>query len=155
MLDRILMTVGIVLYAVAVPYLEINATHVFNPDWVAHARLHEVWQLATNSVLGLLCLWWVWGPPRRRVLPSLVALSVTGGFLFANVIQGLYGGSMVHPDGSEKLALGVNVGLLGFGSVVLSSLWTLVRGLLTEDAPILRDQGAVLAVRESSRPWLC
>lgn len=31
MLDKILLTVGILLYGVVVPYLEINDTHVFNP----------------------------------------------------------------------------------------------------------------------------
>ena len=60
MIARILVTVGIVLYAVAVPVLEINDTHVFNPEWVPHARLHEVWQLVTNTAFGALSLWLVW-----------------------------------------------------------------------------------------------
>ena len=39
-----------------VPILDINATHVFNPDWTPHVRIHEVWQLLTNSSLGVLCI---------------------------------------------------------------------------------------------------
>jgi hypothetical protein len=42
-------------------------------------------------------------------------------------MQGLYGGSMVHPDGTEKTAFGINVGVIGFGWVFVSSVFTLVR----------------------------
>lgn len=42
-IPKLLVTIGILFYALAVPLLEINATHVFNPEWVPHARLHEVW----------------------------------------------------------------------------------------------------------------
>ena len=47
MLDKILLTISIALYAIAVPYLEINDTHVFNPDWVAHVR--KPLKVATHS----------------------------------------------------------------------------------------------------------
>jgi hypothetical protein len=51
-MNRIIITFCIVLYAIAVPFLEINDTHVFNPDWTPHVRIHEVWQLITNSGIG-------------------------------------------------------------------------------------------------------
>ncbi|MDI9245329.1 hypothetical protein [Marinobacter sp. CHS3-4] len=127
MLDKALITFGIVLYAVVVPYLEINDTHVFNSAWVAHAKLHEVWQLITNSSLGAVALWLTWFTADGRGKASLIALLVTGGFLAAFAMQDLYGGSMVHPDGTEKTAFGINVGVLGFGWVFLSSLFTLAR----------------------------
>ncbi|MEO9525351.1 hypothetical protein [Marinobacter alexandrii] len=127
MLDKILLTIGIVLYAVAVPYLEINDTHVFNPAWVAHARIHEVWQLFTNSSLGLVALWLTWFDSSGKGKASVIALLVTGGFLAAYLIQDLYGGSMVHPDGTEKALLGINVGVIGFGWVFASALFTLFR----------------------------
>lgn len=117
---RILVTICVLIYAVLVPVLEINATHVFNPAWVPHARLHEVWQLITNSALGLLCLWLTWS--RREVrLPSALAIIITGAFLLAYVVREGYGGSMVHPDGSEKLLLGINAGVMAFGLVILLS----------------------------------
>ncbi|WP_273427238.1 hypothetical protein [Marinobacter sp.] len=127
MLDKILLTIGIVLYAVVVPYLEINDTHVFNPAWVAHARIHEVWQLFTNSSLGLVALWLTWFDSSGKGKASVIALLVTGGFLAAYLIQDLYGGSMVHPDGTEKALLGINVGVIGFGWVFASALFTLFR----------------------------
>ena len=115
MIDKLLLTLSILLYAVVVPYLEINDTHVFNLAWVAHAKLHEVWQLITNSSLGAIALWLTWFSQNGRAQASAIALLVTGGFLAAFAMQDLYGGSMIHPDGSEKTALGINVGVLGFG----------------------------------------
>lgn len=34
---------------------------------------------------------------------------------------------MVHPDGTEKTAFGINVGVIGFGWVFMSSVFTLAR----------------------------
>lgn len=125
MLSRLFSTLAILLFALAVPLLEVNATHVFNPDWPAHARLHEVWQLITNSALGVVALWWVWVRGDVR-LPALLTLLVTGGFLAAYLLRSSYGGSMVHSDGSEKLLFGLSIGVVGFGTAVALSLAALV-----------------------------
>lgn len=116
MLAKLIITIGALLYGLGVPLLEINQTHVFNPQWEAHARLHEVWQLATNSALALLALWLTWRRQQIR-LASLLSMLVTGGFLFAYFARHFYGGSMVLSDGSEKLVLGINLGLFAFGIV--------------------------------------
>jgi len=114
MIQKILVTFCIVLYAVGVPYLEISSTHVFNPDWTPHVRIHEVWQLTTNVCIGILCLWLIWA--KDRVIHSaLLSMFITGGFLFAFALKGFYGGSMIYLDGSEKTILGLNIGLVGFG----------------------------------------
>ena len=116
MLAKLIITIGALLYGLGVPLLEINQTHVFNPQWEAHARLHEVWQLATNSALALLALWLTWRRQQIR-LASLLSMLVTGGFLFSYFARHLYGGSMLLSDGSEKLVLGINLGLFAFGIV--------------------------------------
>lgn len=118
MFSKIVITFGIVLYAIVVPVLEINATHVFNPDWPPHARIHEVWQLITNSSIGVLCLWFTW-KQGKVLLSSILSLLVTGGFLTAFALQESYGGSMKYLDGSEKTLLGLNIGVVGFGLVVI------------------------------------
>lgn len=110
MIAKLLVTVGIIFYAVVVPALEINATHVFNPAWEPHARLHEVWQLFTNTAIGAFSFWLVWFRGNLR-LPSLMTVFVMGGFLLSYWLRGYYGGSMVHSDGSEKLIFGINLGL--------------------------------------------
>jgi hypothetical protein len=119
---RVLVTIGVLIYALAVPVLEINDTHVFNPEWPPHARLHEVWQLATNSMIGLLSLWLAWGKGQVR-LSALLALLVMGGFLLAYALRDLYGGSMVLVEGSaERTLLGLNLGVVGAAIVVATAL---------------------------------
>ncbi|PXX59548.1 hypothetical protein SAMN05660489_04574 [Pseudomonas sp. LAMO17WK12:I10] len=107
MIAKLFVTIGIIFYAVVVPVLEINQTHVFNPAWEPHARLHEVWQL-----------WLVWLKSNLR-LSSLLTVFVTGGFLAAYGLQQSYGGSMVLTDGSEKLILGINLGLFAYTLAIL------------------------------------
>ena len=126
MAARILITIGVLIYALAVPLLEINDTHVFNPEWPPHARLHEVWQLATNSMIGLLALWWAWAKRDVRV-PAVLALLVMGGFLFAYASRDLYGGSMALSAGSaERTVLGLNLGVAGAMIVVTTAIAALV-----------------------------
>jgi hypothetical protein len=115
MIARVLITIGIALYAVAVPILEINDTHVFNPQWPPHARLHEVWQLISNTSIGLLSLWLTWFRNDLK-MPAILTFVVTGGFLAAYVLRASYGGSMLRSDGSELTLVGVNAGVLGFGA---------------------------------------
>ena len=124
---KLIITLSALLYGLGVPLLEINASHVFNPSWEAHARLHEVWQLATNSALALMSLWLVWGRNNIR-LPSILAMLVTGGFLFAYLVRDGYGGSMVLSDGSEKMLFGLNLGAFAFSLVFLLSLLALFLG---------------------------
>ncbi len=93
--------------------MDINETHVWNPDWTPHVRIHEVWQLITNSSIGVLCLWLVLYKKDTK-LSTLLSLIVTGGFLLALLLKDRYDGSMKYLDGSEKTVLGINLGVLGF-----------------------------------------
>lgn len=124
-MKKIVITFSILLYAIAVPFLEINATHVFNPDWTPHVRIHEVWQLLTNSGIGVLCLWLVWFKKETKI-STLLSMLITGGFLLAFILKDLYGGSMKYLDGSEKTLLGINIGVLGFGVAFILLLLTLI-----------------------------
>lgn len=123
-MNKYIITFSILLYAIAVPFLEINDTHVFNPDWTPHVRIHEVWQLITNSGIGLLCLWLVWVKKETKI-SAILSLLVTGGFLLAFALKEQYGGSMKYLDGSEKTLFGINIGILGFGIAFVLLLTTL------------------------------
>ncbi len=114
LVQKITITIAVILYAFVVPYLEINDTHVFNPDWTPHVRIHEVWQLLTNSSIGLFCLYLTWYKNELK-LSAILSLLVMGGFLLAFMIKDSYGGSMQFLDGSEKTILGINIGVVGFG----------------------------------------
>lgn len=128
MIKKIAITFSVFLYAFVVPYLDINETHVWNPDWTPHARIHEVWQLITNSSIGVVCLWLVWYKKEVR-LSALLSLIVIGGFLLAFFLKDGYGGSMKYLDGSEKTVLGINIGILGFG---IAFLFLILSHLLTK-----------------------
>lgn len=118
MIKKIAITFSVILYAIVVPFLDISETHIWNPDWTPHVRIHEVWQLITNSSIGIACLWLVWYK-KEVLLSTLLSLIVTGGFLLAFLLKDGYGGSMKYLDGSEKTVLGINIGVLGFGIAFL------------------------------------
>jgi hypothetical protein len=119
-----LLTFCAVVFGLVVPILEINPTHVFNPAWPAHARLHEVWQLATNSLIALYCLRKIW-LESKLAEAALLTLIVTSGFFIAWLTQASYGGSMLHADGTQPLLWGINIGVLGFGIVwgIAALIW--------------------------------
>ena len=50
---------------------------------------------------------------------------VTGGFLLAYVLRGAYGGSMQLSDGSEKMVLGINLGLFAYSLAIILALLAL------------------------------
>ncbi|WFL77725.1 hypothetical protein P7228_01260 [Altererythrobacter arenosus] len=107
MLLRIPIYLNALVFLVLIPYLEISPTHVFNPDWPAHAKLHEVWQLVTNGLLSILTVLLVRNA-RHALVSGATALAINVGFLAALAGAGSYGGSMAHSDGSELLVAGIN-----------------------------------------------
>lgn len=111
MASKLILTLCVLVFGAVVPVLETNATHVFNPLWPEHARLHEVWQLVSNSALAALCLYLAWGRSDVR-LASVIALCVSVGFLGAFSLADTYGGSMRHTDGSEIAVGGVHIAVV-------------------------------------------
>lgn len=102
MLPKIILTVCVSVFSVLIPYLEINASHVFNPDWIAHARFHEVWQLTTNILIGILCLWLIWIKNNIQIA-GVLSIIVMGGVLFAHLIEESYGGSVLSGNLSKTI----------------------------------------------------
>jgi hypothetical protein len=111
---------------VLLPILEVGPTHVFNPAWPGHARLHEVWQLITNSALGLFALWLAWRHGLERIACAIGLLQCLG-FLTAFALAPLYGGTMRHPDGTEMAIGGINVAVIVVGLSTIGLLG-LLRG---------------------------
>ena len=106
MVRKLLFTLAILTFGLLTPILEISSTHVFNPDWPGHARLHNLWQLITHFMIALYLGWMVWRQNRLREA-CLIALLVTTGFLAAHFLSPLYGGTMKHSNGSELVWAGV------------------------------------------------
>lgn len=85
MIPKTIITLCVLVYAIAVPYLEVNASHVFNPMWAPHARLHEVWQLVTNCAIGVVVFWLAWSKDNIR-LSSILNITAMGGALVAHAL---------------------------------------------------------------------
>ncbi|MBC3767181.1 hypothetical protein [Neptunicella marina] len=117
MTSKIMITFGVLVYAVLIPFLEINASHVFNDTWLPHARLHEVWQLTTNSAIGLFALWLTWRKGEIRVA-SILNIAVMGGVLVAHALSDSYGGSIMSGN-IEKNVLGIELAAFAAGVVVI------------------------------------
>ena len=93
---------------VLTPILEVGPTHVFNPAWPGHARLHEVWQLLTNMLLAGFAVWLAVSQKNYQ-LASFVGVMVNAAFLAAALLAPAYGGTMRHSDGSELAIGGINI----------------------------------------------
>lgn len=130
----IVVTVSALISGIIIPILELNETHLFNPNWPAHARLHEAWQLITNSGLSALAVFLIWSgrAPRLAILLSLI-ISVP--FLLAFAAGSTYGGSMLHSDGTQLAVWGINLGVLV--ALVLSSLLLLSLVLFRSEKPTI------------------
>lgn len=108
---RVLLTLSVSVLGVLVPWLEYGPTHVFNPDWPGHAKLHDVWQLATNSAFSAAAAYLAWTRPDLRTAARL-GLVAPVAFLAAYFAMDLYGGSMVNSDGTEIRFGNVNASLV-------------------------------------------
>lgn len=132
MVRKLLFMLAILPFAVVTPLLETSPTHVFNPDWPGHARLHDVWQLITHCALAAY-MSWLFLLRRREREACVVALIVIGGFLAAYMLSPLYGGSMSHSDGIPLTfaAQGAVLVMVGAGVIQASLLLTAGRSRAT------------------------
>lgn len=119
---KLAVTACVAVYGLLVPVLELNDTHVFNPLWPSHARLHEVWQLLTNSAIAGVVLWLVWIRGNIRTGARL-GLVPPVAFLVSYALAGFYGGSMKHNDGTELTFFGVNASGLIMSLAVIILLY--------------------------------
>jgi hypothetical protein len=116
--------------AIAVPMLEANATHLFNPAWPGHARLHEAWQLLSNAGIALVCLHLAWRGGMAR-LAAVILMAVTGSFLVAYAAADLYGGSMSGTASATAEVGGANPAAL----VMACATLLLLGGLTLQFSP--------------------
>ncbi|MEO0561978.1 MAG: DUF6640 family protein [Chloroflexota bacterium] len=119
---RIVFTVLIVVYAVLPSIAEFNETHVFNPEWPGHARLHNVWFIAQNALLGILALYLIWGQRSREnlMIAGLIGTLIFGGFLIAGITAPIYDGTFTDPGAEVFIVNGrdINVFVMGVSFVL-------------------------------------
>ena len=115
---RGLITVAIVWYGCVPLMADLNPSHLFNPNWTPHARMHLTWLLSTNFLLAMYALYLLWGA--MEVLKAgLLGLCVVGGFWVATLTRDLYGGMLVDPDLSTEFVTGLNPNIVANTLLVL------------------------------------
>ena len=129
---RILMTLATLMYGLIPPFVDLTETHVFHPDWVAHARMHMVWLLGTNSTLALVALYFLWLYKENSsfgiTLAGILGSCVYGGFMLSAATISLYGGALSDKGGVPPI-LGLDANIVGFsaGLLILLVGWFLSR----------------------------
>lgn len=101
---------------------DFSDTHVFNPTWVGHARVHMMWLLGYFLFSGIAVMWLLWGVrPQRLVHLRLACLWLAAnllGFWGAVATTGVYGGLVVVP-GIHFFILGIEENVFVFGILSL------------------------------------
>jgi len=101
LLGRLLMSLGTVIAGFLPLLVDLSPTHVLNPAWPAHARLHEVWLLTTGVLLALVALFFIWlyrERPRFGIaMGAVLGSALLGGFFIASATASLYAGVLVDP----------------------------------------------------------
>lgn len=132
LLGRVLMSLGLVMVGVIPLLVDLTPTHVFNPAWPAHARLHEVWLLCTGALLTLVNLYFVWlyreRPRFGLTLAGVLGSALVGGFFIASATASGYGGVLVDPLTAPMMPNGDMAWGLPLNSVVFGVAWSLLLG---------------------------
>ena len=128
---RLEMSLAIAIYTFIPPIVDlITDTHVFNADWMPHARMHTVWLLGVTFGIGLIALYLLWsnGPDNgfRINLSGILSLIVLGAFYLSASTTSLYGGSMNDiPDDLYKgpAAIDANLLIFSIATILLLMGW--------------------------------
>ena len=97
---------------------DFNASHLFNPDWPPHSRLHMMSMLTSGVALAVFGLYLCWGPADSRLqsvkLSALLGFLFTLGLVVAGMLIPMYGGSMDPADTEMRPATLANANFLVF-----------------------------------------
>ncbi len=98
--------------------VDVNTSHLLNPDWDSHARVHEAWRLSTNFLVFSLGIFLLWSK-NKEILAGFLSLCIHLGFVIAAILMPLYGGEPVGEGIPEPEILMVPFNVFFFGSMFL------------------------------------
>ena len=105
--------------------VDIGSSHLFNPDWDAHARVHEVWRLSTNFLIFGLGIYLLW-VKKNEVLSAFLSLCIHLGFVFSAATMSLYGGAATTEGVSEPSIIGIPFNVFIFSAMFIIQSTVLV-----------------------------
>jgi hypothetical protein len=115
---KILTSVCLILAGIGPLLLDIGDTHLFNPSWDEHSRVHEVWRLATNFMITSLGLYLIWNKNMLSIA-SLLSLCMILGFMVSVITMPLYNGLAVGIGIDELDPFGIPLNIFSFILVFL------------------------------------
>jgi hypothetical protein len=138
------LTLSAIVYGILPPFVDLTATHVFNPAWTPHARFHMVWLLAVNSSLGLFVFYLVWVPAAQRLarlrVAAVLGLIALGGFVVAALARNAYGGAFTDVGGVPPV-MGMDANVLVFTPAILAQIVAAILVFGTVDEPSAHRTG--------------
>lgn len=125
MIPKILTSVCLILAGVGPLLLDIGDTHLFNPSWDEHSRVHEVWRLSTNFMVTCLGLYLIWSKHMLSIA-SLLSLCMILGFMVSVITMPLYNGLAVGIGIDELQPFGIPLNIFSFIVVLLIQIVSLL-----------------------------
>ena len=98
--------------------VDVNTSHLLNPDWYSHARVHEAWRLSTNFLVFSLGIFLLWSK-NKEMLGGLLTLCIHFGFVLGAAFMPFYGGEPVGEGIPEPEILMLPLNVFFFGSMFL------------------------------------
>ncbi len=113
MTSKYLTTICLLLGTILPLIVDTGHTHLLNPDWDAHSRVHEVWRLSTNIFIAGIGLYLLW-ISNYSLLPALLSVCIVLGFFSAIFTMSLYGGVPIGEGIDEPNPFGIPANIFIF-----------------------------------------
>lgn len=110
---KVVVTIGTLVYGIVPAVADLNETHLYNPEWSPHARVHGAWFLFFGLLMSFLALFLLW-VRNELVLSIVIGLCFVAGFWLAFLTSSLYGGALVDANGVETRILGLESNVFVF-----------------------------------------
>ena len=118
MIPKLLTSLCLILAGMGPLLLDIGDTHLFNPNWDEHSRVHEVWRLATNFMIAFLGLYLIW-KKNMHSIASLLSLCMILGFMISVITMPFYNGLAVGIGIDELRPFNIPLNILSFIVVLI------------------------------------
>ena len=105
--------------------IDVGITHLQNPDWDAHARVHEVWRLSTNTSIALLGLYLIW-IMQKELLAAILSLCLLLGFWVSVLLMPFYDGLAIGQGVNELEPFGIPLNIISFAVVSIIQIAGLI-----------------------------
>ena len=105
--------------------IDVGITHLQNPDWDAHARVHEVWRLSTNTFIAFLGLYLIW-IMQKELLAAILSLCLLLGFWVSVLLMPFYDGLAIGQGVNELEPFGIPLNIISFAAVSIIQIAGLI-----------------------------